>query len=219
MRHLLQPQVLKAASIAAAISALACYPRLSLWLHRPAPVWYLEATIFICCIMLWGFVFAWHTPYTNRPVFVFKLEILPFIVATLAGIGTAIVFHLWLDPSLRVKFPEEYPQDLRHWLASVPFSLALGQLFLVFAPFDWLMRLAKNRWVAMTLTAFFAASVQAMKIHSLTAPISPVIVTTLLAARFVGGFLAAAFYLRGGVFLVWWWALLLVCRHLPDFAG
>lgn len=218
MRHLLQPQVLKTAGIAAAVSTLACYPQLTLWLHKPGPIWYLLATIFTCSIMLWGFVFAWHEPYTNRPVFIFKLDVLPFVIATVLGLGTATLFHLWFDPSLRAKFPDEYPPDLQHWLASLLFSLALTQLLLVFAPFDWLMRLAKNRWVAMTLTAFFAASVQGMKIHSLHTPVSPALAIGLLATRFVGGFLAAAFYLRGGVILVWWWALLVVCRHLLDFA-
>ena len=218
MRHLLQPQVLKTAGTTAAISTLACYPRLALWLARPAPVWYLEVTIFICCTILWGFVFAWHTPYTGRRVFVLKLEMAPFVTATLTGIGAAVVFHLWLDPPLRAKFPEEYPPNLWHWLATVPFSFALIQLFFVFAPCDWLMRLTKNRRVAMGLTALFAAGVQAMKIHSLSAPVPLLLVTVLLILRFVGGVLAVWFYLRGGVLLVWWWAFLLQCRHLLDFA-
>lgn len=219
MRHLLQPQVLKAASIAAALSALACYPRLSHWETQTLPVWYLEAVIFLCCIVLWGFVFAWHGPYAGRPVFIFKQELTPLVTATLTGIGMATVFHLWLDPVLRAKFPEEYPQDVRHWLASTAFSMALSQLFLVFAPFDWLMRLAKTRWMAMVLTALFAASLQAVKIHSLTTPMPPLLEATLLVIRFTGGLLAAWFYLRGGAVLVWWWALLLVCRHLLDFSG
>jgi hypothetical protein len=46
MRHLFQPRVLNLAVIAALASALASYPRLSLWLNRSAPVWYLEGTIF-----------------------------------------------------------------------------------------------------------------------------------------------------------------------------
>jgi hypothetical protein len=216
MRHLLQPRVLHAAALAAAVSALACYPRLSLWLHRSAPVWYLEAVIFFCCITLWAFVLAWHQPCTRRPVFTFKLEPLPFVAATVAALGVAVMFHLWLDPPLRSKFPEEYPLDLPSWLASVAFSFALIQLFLVFAPCDWLMRLVKNRWLTMALTAAFAAGVQALKIRSLPAPVSPLLVTVLLLLRFLGGLLAVALYLRGGILLVWWWDLLLQCRHLPD---
>lgn len=219
MRHLLQPRVLNLASIAALITALACYPRLSLWLNRAAPIWYLEATIFLCSIVLWGFVFAWHTPYTNRPVFVLKLEPKPFIVATLIGIMTAAVFHLWVDPTLRPKMPEAYPVDLKHWLALVLFSLALDQLFMIFAPFVWLMRLLKNRWVAASLTALFGACVLVMKIQLLPTPVPPLLLAALLAGRIAMGFLAVSFYLRGGVILVWWWTLLVETRHLLTFTG
>ena len=58
MRNLAQPRVLKLAGIASLVTALACYPRLSLWLNSAAPIWYLEAVIFFCGIVLWGFVFA-----------------------------------------------------------------------------------------------------------------------------------------------------------------
>lgn len=219
MRHLLQPQVLNLASLAAAVSALACYPRLSLWLNRPAPIWYLEATLFICSIMLWSFVFAWHTPYTNRPVFVLKLEPGPFIAATLIGILAATVVHLWLDPALRSKMPDEYPVDLKHWFASLLFSLALTQLFLIFAPVAWLMRMFKNRWLAASLTALFGAVVLAMKINALNAPVAPPLLAVLLAGRVVLALLAVYFYLRGGVILVWWWTLLFEARHLISFVS
>jgi hypothetical protein len=217
MRHLLQPRVLKTASTAAAISALASYPRLLLWQHRPAPIWYLEATIFISCIILWGFVFAWHEPYTRRPVLILKLDLTPLIVATLTGIGTASAFHFWLDPSLRSEFPEEYPPDLKHWLAAVPFILAFNQLFLIFAPFDWLMRLGKNRWAATILTGLLGAVLLVMKIHTLSASIAAPLLAVMLAGRFVAGFLVIWLYLRGGVILVCWWACLIECRHLLDF--
>jgi hypothetical protein len=216
MRHFLQPQVLKWAVIAALASALACYPRLSLWLNRPAPIWYLEATIFFCSIVLWGFVFAWHTRYTNRPVFILKLEPKPFIVVTMIGIVIATMFRLWLDPLLRSKTPEDYPTDLNHWFALLLFALAFNQLFLLFAPFAWLMRLSKNRWVAASLTALFGAGVLAMKIQSLSTPFPLPLLTALLAGRAVISFLAIWFYLRGGVILIWWWTLLFEARLLLD---
>lgn len=219
MRHLLQPRVLNVASLAAAVSTLACYPRLRLWQHRPAPLWYLEATLFICCILLWSFVFAWHERYTQRPVFRWNRDPLPLLVATLTGLGTAVAFHLWLDPALRVKFPEEYPPDLAHWLAAVPFILAFNQLFLVFAPFDWLMRLSKNRWVATTLTSLLGVLLLLLKIHTLSATLAPPWLAVMLAGRVVAGFLVVWFYLRGGVLLVGWWALLLESRHVLDFVG
>src|ERR1019366_1851182 len=141
VRHLLQPRVLNLAVIAAMASALACHPRLLLWINHPEPVWYLEGMIFLCGIVLWGFVFAWHTQYTGRPVFVLKPEPGPFIAATVVAIIAAALFDLLLDPSLRSKLPEEYPADLEHWFAFLLFTLAINQLFLLFAPFDWLMRL------------------------------------------------------------------------------
>lgn len=214
MRHLLQPRILNLAVIAALVSALASYPRLSLWSNRADPVWYLEGMIFLCGIVLWGFVFAWHTPYTGRLVFTLKPERGPLLAATAVAIGAAAVFGLLLDPLLRPRIPEEYPADLKHWFAMLLFSLAINQLFLIFAPFDWLMRLVKNRWVAMNLTVLFGAFVLAMKIHSLAAPLPSLTFAALMAGRIFTGFLAVFLYLRGGVMLVWWWTFLFEARHL-----
>lgn len=214
MQHLLQPRVLNAASLAGAASALACYPRLALWLGSPGPVWFLEATIFLSGIVLWGFVLAWHVPYTGRPVFNFKIDPGPFITATVVAAGTAMVFYWWLDPALRAKLPREYPADAKEWGANVLFSLALAQLFLVFAACDWMMRLSKRRWLAMGFTAILAAAVQAMRIHSLPGTFSTGLTVLLVGLRAGGGLLAAAFYLRGGALLVWWWALILESRNL-----
>lgn len=218
MRHLLQPRVLSSATVAALVSSLASYPRLSLWANRPAPVWYLEVMIFLCAIVLWGFVFAWHTPYTGRPVFARKLERGPFLAATGVALVAAAVFGLWLDPALRPTIPDEYPADLKHWAAMVLFSLAINQLFLIFAPFDWLMRLSKNRRVAASLTVLFGVAVLAMKLQSLSVPLPTTLLVALLAGRIVTGFLTVAFYLRGGVLLVWWWTFLFEARLLVDLA-
>ena len=217
MRHLFQPRVLNLAVIAALASSLACYPRLSLWLNRSAPVWYLEGAIFLCSIVLWGFVFAWHTQYTRRPVFILKPESAPFITATVVAIVAATLSSLLLDPLLRSKIPEDYPADLEHWFAFVLFSLALNQLFQLFAPFDWLMRLFKNRWLATNLTVLFGVLLLVMRIQSLQVQLPPLLFTTLLAGKVIMGFLAVAFYLRGGVLLVWWWTFLFEARHLLNF--
>jgi len=219
MRHLLQPRVLNWAVIAALASALACHPRLSLWLNRSAPVWYLEGMIFLCGIVLWGFVFAWHTQYTGRPVFVLKPEPGPFIAATVVAIIAAALFDLLLDPSLRSKMPEDYPADLNHWFAFLLFSLAFNQLFLLFAPFDWLMRLVEDRRVAAGLTVLFGVCVLAMKIRSLPTPVPTPLLAAVLAVRIVTGFLAVWFYLRGGVLLIWWWTFLFEARHLLNLTG
>lgn len=219
MRHLTQPRALKWASVAALGSALASYPRLLYWPNRPYAIWYLETTIFLCSIVLWAFVFAWHTEYTRRPVFVLKIEPGPFIAATLIGLTAAAAFHLLLDPSLRSQLPEDYPADLTRWCAFVLFSMAFKQLFLLFAPFDWLMRLVKNRWLATILTVLFGVFVLAIRIRALATPLPPLLLAALLAGRIVTGFLAVWFYLRGGLILVWWWTLLLEARllfNLPD---
>ena len=214
MRHLGQPRVLRSASIAALATALAVYPRLAGWLNRPDSVGFLEAIIFLCSIVLWGFVFAWHTPYAHRPVFNFKVEAGPFVAATLAGMVAALVFCLGFDPSLRTRMPEEYPADLGSWIALTLFLLAFNELFVVFAPFAWLMRLFHNRRVATVLTVLFGALVLTLKTRSATTPIPTALFAALLVARIGMGFLSVGFYLRGGVFLVWWWTLLFEARHL-----
>ena len=219
VRSLIQPQTLRRAGIAALASAFACYPRLSLWLSRPAPLWYLEATIFFCGIVLWGFVFAWHTQYACRPVFVFKIDRGPFLTVTVMGITAAALFHWFLDPSLRPKLPEEYPADLEQWIAWLLFSLAFNQLFLLFAPFAWAMRLLKNRWVAAGLTVLFGMLVLAIRIRSSPTPFPPSLFAAYLAGKVVMGFLAVWFYLRGGVLLIWWWAFLFEARNLLSLIG
>ncbi len=219
MRNLAQPRVLIWAGIAALATALACYPRLPLWLNRAAPIWYLEAVMFLCSIVLWSFVFAWHTRYTHLPVFALKVEPRLFIAVTAAGIAGATVYHLFLDPSLQLRSPEEYPADMKQWLAIVLFSMAFNQLFFIFAPFAWLMRLFQNQRMATVLTVLFGAVVLAIKIHSTPTPISPILFAAFLAGRIIMGFLAVSFYLRGGVLLSWWWTLLIESRHLLDVAG
>ena len=219
MRHLLQPRVLNWAVAAALVSALACYPRLSLWPTRSAPAWYLEGMIFLCSIVLWGFVFAWHTHYTRRAVWVFKLEPRLFAATTLVGIVAAAAFHQWLDPALRTRIPEEYPADLTHWLAQLLFVMFLSQLFLLFAPLAWLMRLCKNLRVSAVLTVLFGVGVFAMRMHTLSTPLPSPLLAVLLAGKVVTGFLAVWFYLRGGVLLIWWWTFLFEARHLLNLTG
>lgn len=219
MRHLLQPRVLNRASVAALITTVACLPRLALWLNRPAPLWYLAAGIFVCGIILWSFVFAWHEPYTGRPFLILKPSARLLAAATLAGVVTAGLAHQWLDPQLRSRWPDEYPADLKHWFAAALFSLALNQLFLNFAPFAWFMRLLKNRRLAAVLTALLGAGVLALKASSLPEPAPAPLLAVLVAGRAAIGLLAVWLYLRGGALLVWWWTLLYEARQLPDLLG
>jgi uncharacterized membrane protein len=214
MRSLAQPEVLKSAGAAALISSLACFPRLWLWPNRRYDLWYLEASMFLGGIVLWAFVFAWHTKYTQRPVFTLKPGLEPFLLATLSGVGAAILLHLWLDPSLRLRTPEDYPGTIEQWIALALFSLAFNQLFLVFAPFAWAMRLFQNAAMAAILTVLFGVFVMLIKNHASPNPMSAALLLGLLVVRLTVGALSVYFYLRGGVILVWWWGLLLQSRHL-----
>ena len=207
------------ASAASLVTTMACCLRLIQWPGRHDPIWLLAGVIFFCGIVLWGFVLAWHTRYTGRPVSTLKIEPRLLATVTVAGFIAATLFHLLLDPALRLITPEEYPTNPGQWLALALFSVAFSQLFFVFAPFAWLIRLFHNQRVAVVLTVLFGAAVLALKIHSTAAPVSPALFAALVLGRIAMGFLAITFYLRGGVLLSWWWTLLIEARHLPDLAG
>jgi hypothetical protein len=214
VRRLAQPEVIRSAVIAALVGALLCYPRLLLWQTRAYPVWYLEAVLFLGGIVLWAFVFAWHTEYTNRPVFTITWTPALFAAATITGILAAVVSRLFLDPSLRLKIPEDYPANFQQWVATALFSLAFGQLFLLFAPFAWLIRLTRNRGIAIVMTVLFGVAVLLLKNQSSQTPIQFPLFAAILVLRILMGLLLVLFYLRGGVILVWWCGLLIEARHL-----
>ena len=216
MRSLAQPEVLKSAAVAALATSLACFPRLSLWPQRLYPIWYLEAIMFLGSIVLWAFVFAWHTKYAGRPVFSLKLECAPFFMATVAGIFASGVLYLFLDPSLRPKTPEDYPASLAQWTAMTLFNLAFTKLFLVFAAFAWLIRLFQSRLSATLLTVLFGVVVLTVQTHSSPTVFSSSLFSALLVVRIILGFLSVYFYLRGGVILAWWWGFLVEARYLLD---
>ena len=214
MRSLAQPGVLKSSGTAALLSALACYPRLFIWINRPYVLWYLEAVLFLCGIVLWAFVFGWHTKYTGQPVFTFKVGLVPFVWATLGGLALAVLLYNRLDPSLRLRTPEDFPSTIEQWLALTLFNLAFTQLYLVFAAYAWFMRLFQNLWMAAVLTVLFGVFVLAVQSHSSPSPMPAPLLIGLLASRVMLGALSVYFYLRGGLVLAWWWGLLLQCRHL-----
>jgi len=219
MRALAQPEVLRNAAIAAAVSALACFPRLQSWETRRYPVWYLEAILFLGGIVLWGFVFGWHAKYSGRPVFTFRPERTAFVIATVAGVAGALVQQFYLDPVLKARTPEDFPTDLGQWLAIVLFSLSFADLFIVFAPFDWLLRLSRSTKVAAILTITFSLFVLWMKQQTLPKALPGTFLVMLLCGRGVAGLLSLYFYLRGGVLLVWWCHLLVQSRHLWHLHG
>ena len=214
MRSLVQPQVLKSASIASAMSSLLCCPRLVLWPARHYPLWYLLALLFLGGTVLWAFVFGWYEKYTARSPLRFNLDRLTLTVATAAGIVVALFLYFAVDPPLRAAAPDEYPTDLQHWIASTLFSLAFAQLFLVFAPFAWLMRLSQGRPIAVPLTILFGTFVMQLKNQSNPIPISGLLFIVLLSLRLAGGALAVFLFVRGGIVAVCWFTLLVQARHL-----
>src|ERR1043166_9455311 len=135
MRRLAQPAVLKSAALAAIAGAALSYPRMALWPARAVPLWYVEAVLFLCGTVLWGFVFAWHEAYSQRPVFTLKIPPAVFAIATIAGVVVALGAHFLIDPALRTKVPDDYPRTYWQWTAMTLFDLAFVQLFLLFAPF------------------------------------------------------------------------------------
>lgn len=214
MRALGQPEVVKSSAVAAFCTAVVSVPRLMTAPQLHYPLWYLEALLFLGGMVLWAFVFAWHTQYSHRPVFILRAEPWPWAVATLAGLAGASVLSVWLDPALRLRSPQDYPGDFTQWLAMTLFGLGFTQLFLVFAPFAWLLRLFQRIAPAALLTTLFGVFVFALKNRHSPSPMAPELLLGLLVFRIIAGGLAVYFFLRGGVLLVWWWALLLQCRHL-----
>ena len=214
MRRLGQPDVIQSAGLAALITALLCYPRLSLWAQRADPMWFLESMIFLGTMVLWGFVFAWHAEYSRRPVFIARTEGRLWGLATAGAILVAVLLHLFLDPTLRQANPQDFPANFKGWLAMTLFHLAFVQLFLVFAPFAWLIRLFQNRGVAIILTVLFGVMVLGLKVRSAATPVSSGLLAMLVILRIGSGFLSVLFYLRGGALLAWWWAGLIEARYL-----
>jgi len=214
MRRLAQPQVVKHAAIAAALSAALTLPRMLLWDKRVLPLWYVEAIVFFGGFVLWAFVFAWHTEYTRRPVFTLKIKPSLFLGATVAGLLAAIALHFWLDPLIRRAAPEDFPADIQHWVASTLFALAFTQLFLVYAPFAWLIRLFRNEQIATWLTVALGITVLLLRNQSLPTQLPFSLLVESMGLRIAVAYFAIWFYLRGGILLVWWLGFLIETRHL-----
>jgi hypothetical protein len=215
MRQLSQPSVLKSAGLAACLTSLVCYPSFALS-QLPYPTWYLELVLLLGSFVLWAFVFAWYTQFTQRPVVNRQFEPRLWLTATATGILIALVLHLFLDPIFKLRTPADYPTSVDEWLAMTVFALAFNPLFLTFAPLAWSVRLFHRVWMAVAFTILFGVFVMMVKIQSAPTPPPPLEFVELLALRLVLGSCSVYFYLRGGVWLVWWWALLLQLRHLLE---
>ena len=185
-----------------------------LWSKRPYPVWYLEAILFLSGIVLWAFVFAWHTRYTGNPVFTLKVKGRHLAAASLAGLLWASLLHVFIDSTLRMKTPEDYPASGWEFLAMLLFGLGFAQLFTVFAPFAWLVRLFQNEKLAAMLTVIFGVVLMFAKKHSSHVYLPPNLLFALVVLNIAGGLLSIYLFLRGGLLLAWWFAVLVFSRHL-----
>jgi hypothetical protein len=213
MRRLIQPPVMKAAALASLGTALLCYPRFALW-NSPYPIWYLLLVVLLGGFVLWAFVFAWHTPFTGRPVFQVRISLRLFLGATVAGLAIAAGLHFFLDPTFRIRTPADYPKSVDQWIGMTLFALAFYPLFLTLAPLDWALRLFRRLWIATSFTVLFGVGVMVLKTQSAPTPLPPTVFIELLVLRIVLASLGVYFYLRGGALLVGWWTFLLQLRHL-----
>jgi hypothetical protein len=218
MRALAEPEVLKSSAIAAALTSIVCYPRLTLAPQLPQPTWYLESLLFLGGIVLWAFAFAWYPKYVQRPLFTVRAGWPAWVAASAAGIGGGLLLHFLVDPALRARTPSEFPATIRDWLARALFNLSFTQLFLIFAPFSWLMRLFQRKAPAVALTVLFGLFVLAVKNRG-GSPMPSGLFAGLVIFRITAGLFSTYLFLRGGVVLVWWFSLLLQSRNLLEFRG
>ncbi len=214
MRDLAQPDVVKKACIATALSCLACLPRLHLWENRQWPVWYLAAVLLTTGFVLWAFVFAWHSRLTGKQPFTPSTDPNHWLAATVFTGANALIAYFIFDPKLRTIAPAEFPKDINAWLADTLVSVSLGRLFLVFAPVAFFGRLIPNHLTAVVvLTACFNGFISVLRATQLELPTDLVLLT--LPVRLGASAIGVLFYLRGGAWTIFWMTLLMQLRHLP----
>lgn len=203
------------ATTAALATCVACYPRLVQWQVRPHALWFLVAVLLVSTWVLWGFVFAWHTRYTSRPVIAKRFELSPFISALVLGLGLGAVLHFGFDSAIKSRMPEEFPESLGQWVSMTLFVLAFQQLFLLFAPVALFSRLLGGR-IAVILTVFFGGLIILIKAEPLINSTPWYLGSGFLLVRMLAGLFSIYFYLRGGIVLAYWWVLVVQSREILD---
>jgi len=206
--------VLRAASLAALITAAACYPRLALWTDRPYSLWFALLVLAWAAFVLWSFVFGWLEQSTGRSPFRIQVRPLWWSVATACGLAGALILHVSIDGVLRPLMPGDYPTNLQSWLALSLFTLTFDQLFLCFAPFAFFVRLFRSPRAAGTCTVLFGVLLVYLKVRAWSDQFSLGFLYELVGWRAGAGWLSVFLLLRGGVPMALWWIFLLQLRHL-----
>jgi hypothetical protein len=216
MRSLAQAVVVRNAGIAALLAAAACLPRFLLWSGRDRPIWFLELAVLSAGFFLWSFVFGWQAQYGARDPLKPSRSAALWSVATGCALAGAALNRWLVDPVVRTISPQDFPPNLAAWAAGLLFALSIGQLFMVFAPMAFFLRLAQRGWLAIVLTLGFGLFVMSMKLESAKASPPPGVLVELVLVRLASGAVGLWFYLKGGLPMAWWMALLAHARYLPD---
>ena len=214
MRSFANPAVLLRAAVAAALTSLACYPRVAHWTHREDAVWFLVSVIGWAAFVMWAAVFAWHERHCGREVFPRNVAPRLWFIALALGVSGAFISFHYGDPTLRQLAPTDFPRTHGQFAEHVLFNLAFEQLFLCFAPFAFCVRLLPGAKGAGFGVVLLGLAVFALKLQSVAAAITWDMALGLAFFRALHSAVAVWLYWQGGVWLVWLFALLLQCRHL-----
>lgn len=214
MDALVRKDTLIAASTAASVSALACYPRLALWTDRPNALWFTWSILLLSSFILWSFVFAWYPSSLGLPV-IRKPRARVWFLTAIAGPVSALVLLIIVDPTLRGIRPTDYPTSPTTWLAAALFNLAFSQLFVCYAPLAFFLRLTRHPTTTVAFTVLFGLALLTAQIHSSNIEISAGFALTLFSIRALFGTLSAIIFLRGGLLPAATWSLILDVRLLP----
>jgi hypothetical protein len=215
MQLLLRSQTLTLAAIAAAVTALASWPRMAMWADRPAGVGFCVFAIWWTACFLWGFVFAWHEEETHRPLFQYRWPAKVAAGTVLGGIAVGLVAHFWFDPAVRQYTPEAFPHGRVEWVAMLLFAIFFEQLFVCYAAFSVLVRLSHRIRVAFTIAICLGIFVFWYKVTSLPSVPPASMIVAMLFGRILIQSATLYLYVRGGFLLASLWTFILYLRYLP----
>jgi hypothetical protein len=214
VQSLAQPDTMRSAAIAAAITALACYPRLWLWTDRPNALWFMVTLLVLTSFVLWSFVFGWYPARAHHPVIHPALSQHDWLIACAMGLAGALVLAIAVDPKLKVLNPADYPESFHAWTAHALFSLSFSQLFLCYAPIALFLRLFRDPTLAILLTILLGEFLLGLQLNAASFQVDLPFRLLLFGLRALLGWASAYLFLRGGVLLGTTWSFLLECRMM-----